>query len=188
MLCKIHFKEGPTKFTHYRLWNYFNGQTFFCFTKELLDKQIALKAENKAIVHLQQKYRKVVTERPWFHCFILFLTPGKHVHQNKSFAVCAKAGSSSRGILLAFAIRFLQSITRPVSAPLPSRSNTFTDLVALTQVEESTNGFPIMQVPFNSFFSSYFPLQPRIHEYWNAFGKGVAGFQWSAFEKPPQRE
>jgi len=86
------------------------------------------------------------------------------VHQNKSFAVCAKAGSSSRGILLAFAIRFLQSITRPVSAPLPSHSNTFTDLVALTQAEESTNGFPIMRVPFNSFFSSYFPYR---QEYMN---------------------
>lgn len=36
--------------------------------------------------------------------------------------------------------------------------NTFTDLVALTQAEKSTNGFPIMHVPFiNSFFTSYFP-------------------------------
>lgn len=127
-------------------------------------------------------------QRPCFHCFILFLSPGKHVHQNKSFAVCAKAGSSSRGILLAFAIRFLQSITRPVSAPSPSLHNTFNDLVAVTQAEKSTNGFPIMQVPFiNSFFTGYF-LTAENTWILKCFGQRRRWVSMKCFEKPPQRE
>ncbi len=162
----------------------------FCFTKELLNKQRRL--------HTKQRIRLLFTsnkntgkqwqKRPWFHCFILFLSPGKHVHQNKSFAVCAKAGSWSRGILLAFAIRFLQSIMRPVSAPLPSRRNTFTDLVALTQAGKSTNGFPIIQVPFiNSFFTGNFPTAKNI---WilKCVWQRRRWVSMKCFEKPPQRE
>lgn len=155
----------------------------FCFTKELLDKQRHL--------HTKQRIRLLFTsnkntgkrwqKRPWFHCFILFLSPGKHVHQNKSFAVCAKAGSSSLGILLAFAIRFLQSIARPLSAP----STHSLTLSRWPKQRSQQMDSPLCKFHLLRVSSPVTSPQPRIHEYWNAFDRAWVSVK--CFERIPLR-